>query len=154
MPRLSTWFIRAALAHLAVGVALGGLILIAKGLPVTFGWAWLLLPAHIQLLAGGWLIQLTLGVAYWILPRLNGAGARGRDVWAWTCFWGLNGSVLVAALLLLVRPFINAWWLTTVLVFAAIAQVVALGTFAFHIWPRLAPLPARQPHNQAGQSQL
>lgn len=145
MPRLSCWFIKAAFAHLGVGVALGGLILSAKGLPLSFGWAWALLPAHIQLLAGGWLIQLTLGMAYWILPRLDGGGARGREIWAWTSFWTLNGSVTASALLLLVRPFVEGRWLASTLVAAAVAQLLALGTFAFHIWPRLAPVPAPRP---------
>jgi hypothetical protein len=149
MPRLSCWFIKAALAHLAVGVTLGGCILIAKGFPLTFGWAWLLLPAHIQLVASGWLIQLTLGVAYWILPRLNGAGARGRDVWVWASFWMLNISILASTLLLLIRPFVDVTWVTVALLISAIAHVFALAAFAFHIWPRLAPLPPLQPRNQA-----
>ncbi len=74
MPRLSCWFIKAALLHLAIGVVMGGLILSAKGVPATFGWAWVLLSAHIQLLVGGWLVQLALGMAYWMLPRREAAG--------------------------------------------------------------------------------
>ena len=66
MPRLSCWFVRASLIHLSVGAVFGGLILSAKGFPVSMNWAWLLLAAHIQVMVGGWLVQLTLGMAYWL----------------------------------------------------------------------------------------
>jgi hypothetical protein len=140
MPRLSAWFIRASLLHLATGVVLGGLILTAKGFPTALGWAWLLLPAHIQLLVGGWLIQLTLGMAYWILPRLSGAGERGNPGWAWTSFGALNVGVGGAALLLLVRGFWPALWLDALLILAAVLQVLALAAFARHAWPRVQPV--------------
>src|SRR5687767_2289161 len=106
MPRLSRWFIRAALLHLSAGVLLGGLILSAKGYPGALGWSWLLLPAHIELLVFGWLIQLTLGMAYWILPRLDARGDRGRTGWAWASFWALNVGVAGTTALLLIRAFV------------------------------------------------
>lgn len=139
MPRLSSTFIRAALLHLIVGVLLGGLILSAKGLPNSLGWTWLLLPAHIQLMLGGWMIQLALGVAYWILPRRDGAGDRGRPVAAWLCFALLNTGVTGAALLLTLRAWFDSAWLDGLLVLAVLAQLLALAAFAWHAWPRVAP---------------
>ncbi|HEY0738686.1 MAG TPA: hypothetical protein VGD69_27455 [Herpetosiphonaceae bacterium] len=145
MPRLSTAFIRAALIHLIVGVLLGGLILSAKGMPGSLGWTWLLLPAHIQLMLGGWMIQLALGVAYWILPRRDSAGDRGRAVAAWLCFALLNAGTVGAALLLTLRSWSNTAWLDSLLVLAVVAQLLALAAFAWHAWPRVAPAfaPAR-----------
>lgn len=133
MPRLSCWLIKASLLHLAVGVTIGGLILGAKGFPVTLGWAWQLLPAHIQVMIGGWLIQLALGMAYWILPRLDRAGTRGRPAWAWASFAVLNTGVISTAALLTQRPFVAAPWLNVLLILAAPLQVLALGMFAVHI---------------------
>lgn len=140
MPRLSCWFIKAALAYLSVGVVFGGLMLSAEGQPAALGWAWRLLPAHIQLLIGGWLIQLALGVAYWILPRLDGAGNRGREGSAWTSFVTLNLGVIGAAVLLALRPFVSAWWFDMLLAPTSALQVLALGAFARHAWPRVQPL--------------
>ena len=140
MPRLSCWFLRAALLHLAVGAVLGGLILSAKGMPVFLGWAWQLLAAHIQLMLGGWLIQLALGMAYWMLPRLNSAGARGRPTAAWLSFGALNGGVISAALALALRPFVGAAWLDGVLIVAGLMQLLALMAFVWHAWPRLQPI--------------
>lgn len=140
MPRLSCWMIKAALAYLTIGVLFGGLILSAKGLPASLGWAWLLLPAHIQLLVGGWLIQLALGMAYWILPRLDGAGERGRPGAAWFSFGALNSGVIGAALILAIRAFVTTPWLNAALIVAALCQLGALGAFAWHVWPRVQPI--------------
>ena len=140
MPRLSCWFIRASLLYLGIGVLFGGLILVAKGFPASLNWTWLLLPAHIQMLVGGWMIQLTLGMAYWILPRLSGAGDRGSPGWAWTSFGALNAGVGGAALLLIVRSFWRAGWIDVLLIVAALLQIVALLAFARHAWPRVAPI--------------
>lgn len=136
MPRLSCWFIRASLAHLAVGVLFGGLILSAKGLPIPLGWAWLLLQAHIQLLVGGWLLQLTLGVAYWILPRLDGNGTRGRTGAVWFSFYALNIGVDAAALLLAARGIYTIPGIDLLLIPAALLQVAALTAFVYHAWGR------------------
>lgn len=145
MPRLSCYFIRAALIYLAVGALLGGLILSAKGMPMSLGWAWQFLAAHIQLMVGGWMIQLTLGVAYWILPRRDGSGDRGRPGAAWLSFGLLNIGVSSAAILLTLRPFVGAAWLDGLLVLAALARVLALAAFAWHVWPRVAPIVPSAP---------
>lgn len=145
MPRLSCWFIRASLLHLGIGVVLGGLILAAKGFPGSLGWTWTLLPAHIQLLVGGWMIQLTLGMAYWILPRLSGAGDRGTPGWAWTSFGSLNIGVGGAALALLLRVWWRSDWIDAALIVTAMLQIVALLAFARHAWPRVQPLTASTP---------
>jgi hypothetical protein len=145
MPRLSCWFIKAALLHLATSVTLGGLILAAKGLPIAMGWAWLLLPAHMQLALGGWLIQLALGMAYWVLPRLNGAGDRGRFVWAWASFGLWNTGIVSAALALALRPLARSIGLDLLLAFGAVLQLGGLAAFAWHTWPRLRPIVNDQP---------
>jgi hypothetical protein len=144
MPRLSCWFIRAALLHLTLGAVFGGLILSAKGMPVVLGWAWRLLPAHIQLMVGGWLLQLTLGMGYWILPRLNGTGERGRAGWAWASFIALNGGVAGAAGVFVLRGVVSSPLMDALLVLAAASQVLALGAFVTHAWPRVQPSFASQ----------
>lgn len=138
MPRLSCWFVRSSLLHLAVGVSLGGLILSAKGIPPIFGWSWSFLAAHIQLLVGGWLTQLAMGVAFWILPRPR-TGERLRVRWAWASFGALNIGVDGAALLLSVRAFIPAAPVTNLIILMALLQTLALLAFAYHAWPRVRP---------------
>ena len=76
MPRLSVWLVRTSLAFLAAGVSLGAAALAGKGLAAG-PWVSRLVPIHAEFLLVGWTVQLVLGVAYWILPRLrHGRGAR------------------------------------------------------------------------------
>src|SRR4051794_28904419 len=97
MPRLSQLMIRTALVWLAIGYAVGGLLLLNKGVPLL-PWLWTLRSAHIHMLLVGWTVQLACGVAFWILPRLDASGARGNERLAWICYAALNGGVVLGAL--------------------------------------------------------
>jgi len=130
MPRLSTWFMRAALLHLALGFSFGGLILWNKGL-LSYPLAWRLLPAHIELLLVGWIVQLVLGVAFWILPRFG--ARRGNVKLAWTAFGLLNVGVLLAGL----GPVFGAPSLLVLL--GRTLQAAGAAAFAIHAWPRIKP---------------
>lgn len=132
MPTLSRYFIRSSLLCMAIGYTIGGLILAAKADAVSPSvWAWL--PMHMALLLGGWLLQLSIGVAYWILPRMSGA-ERGRRRWAWAAF--VIFQIGVAANLL---ALLALWWapFQPLLAIAVILQSAAVGLFAIHAWPRI-----------------
>ncbi len=89
MPLLSTRFIRISLVYLALGFTLGAVLMANKALafyPLT----WRLLPIHIEVLLMGWFVQLAVGVAYWILPRLSGPQPRGNERLVWLSFWMVN----------------------------------------------------------------
>lgn len=77
MPAVSRWFIRSSLLCLASGMVIGALLMINKAL-LWAGWIWMLLPIHIELLIFGWIIQFTMGTAYWILPRFLEGPKRGN----------------------------------------------------------------------------
>jgi hypothetical protein len=96
MPRATVWFLRAALVHLLAGFAAGGLLLAARDIPLPLP-AGVLPGAHRDLVLVGWMAQVTLGVAWWILPRRPaGSPARG-PAWPVAAAWALlNGGVLLA----------------------------------------------------------
>ncbi len=130
MPRLSCWFIRAALVHLALGFTLGALLLWNKGLPLH-PLLWLLLPAHIEFLLLGWTVQLALGVAFWILPRFQ--TSRGNIRPAWLSFVLLNVGVWLVGL----APFLPQLpWLTLA---GRTAEAGSALAFTWHAWPRIKP---------------
>jgi hypothetical protein len=133
VPRLSAWFVRAALLHLGLGFTFGLLMLWNKGLPFSSG-VWRLLPAHIELLLLGWTLQLVLGMAYWILPRFK--AERGRVGLAAAAFALLNAGVWAVAFgLWLGAP----GWVTLA---GRAAEVLAALAFAAHAWPRIKPMGA------------
>jgi hypothetical protein len=95
--------IRLALVYAWVGFGLAALLLINKGRTETLSfdegrWLWI----HVDMLLIGWMVQLALAVAYWILPRLpNSLNQRGR-LWSarlgFTCLnlgiWAYSLSIL------------------------------------------------------------
>ncbi len=130
MPRLSVWFIRAALVYLALGVTFGGLILAHKGIPLN-SVLWQLLPIHIAFLLFGWMVQLVMVVAFWIFPRFF--RSRGNEKPAWLAFWLLNGGVLLAG----VSPILSLP--VGLLLAGRLAETGAVIAFAVHVWPRIKP---------------
>ena len=130
MPRLSVWFVRAALLHFATGFTFGALLLWNKALPLN-AFTWRLLPAHMELLLVGWTVQLALGISFWILPRWH--SQRGDVRPAWAAFFLLNLGVLIIVS--------SAFWPAPVWATALgrTLELAAAAAFAVHAWPRVKP---------------
>ncbi len=131
MPRLSVYFVRASLLYLAVGITFGALLLANKGLPFA-PWVWALLPIHIEFLFMGWLAQLALGIAFWILPRFSRGSPRGDERWSWAAFIMLNGGIFLVA----IPSLFAAQWLILV---GRIRDTTGLLAFAWGNWKRVKP---------------
>lgn len=132
MPLLSRWMVKAALIYLALGFTLGGLLLANKGIPIH-PMLWLLLPAHQEFLLSGWMFQLALGVAFWILPRFATEPKRGNTRLAWAGWILLNAGIWVISL----SPITPGWsWMPLL---GRVLQVSGGGAFAWHFWPRVKP---------------
>ncbi|MCL4504566.1 MAG: hypothetical protein M1434_00650 [Chloroflexi bacterium] len=138
MPRLSRWLIRASMLYLVVGFTLGGLILAAKGDAVDARvWVWLL--PHVDILVVGWLIQLAMGMSYWILPRIRNAG-RGPTPLAALAMALLNvGLCAGAGSALLPYWFPDLTWTTAAFVAGVLLQTVSLALFVVYAWSRVLP---------------
>ncbi|MDZ7716819.1 MAG: hypothetical protein U5J95_11460 [Balneolaceae bacterium] len=70
--------IRCSFVYLLLGIGLGAVLLVHKAYPLHPA-VWQLLPIHIEITIFGWIIQLTLGTAYWMLPRFLEAPKRGSQ---------------------------------------------------------------------------
>lgn len=77
MPFVSRLMIKLSLVYLMLGLTIGTLLLINKAW-LIHPLLWFLLPVHIELMLFGWIVQFTLGVAYWILPRFLETKGRGN----------------------------------------------------------------------------
>lgn len=130
MPRLTVWFLRTALVHLACGFTFGALILFHKGIPLDVA-VWRLLPLHIEFVLIGWTVQLAMGVAFWILPRLIRGPARGNERLIWLAYAAFNGGVLAAAINQIVSGW--GWGLLT----GRMLEALAVAIFAVSVWPRV-----------------
>ena len=145
MPRLSCWFVRSALINLMVGFTLGSVLLLAKA-DMIDARVWLWLPAHVDMLLAGWMIQLAMGIGYWILPRLGEAG-RGCVRLAGLAFVLLNVGLLLSVWTTIVRLWLpEILWLYWLLPLGILLQVGALVSFVLHAVPRIIPMmPVKAP---------
>lgn len=136
MPALSRCLLRGGFLCLAFGLLPGGLILLQKGtgwLPV----AWVLLPAHTYLVLIGGLSQLTLGVCYWIFPRLDGGASRRNTTLAWFSYALLNAALGLVIFHLPIQVLCGAMAAHLAFVAAGILQSLAALAFVLHLWPRI-----------------
>lgn len=131
MPRLAAWFVRTSMVYLLAGFTLGAWMLAQEGVP--FGPPIVVvLPIHMEFLLVGWLVQLAMGVAFWIFPRF-GLGlprSRGNEALIWSSFWMLNAGLLLFAFEL---------WFPVLLMIGRIAEVAAVIVYAFGTWRRVKP---------------
>jgi hypothetical protein len=140
--------IRTALVWLAVGSAVGGVVLVNKGVPLL-PWLWTLRAAHVHMLLVGWTVQLACGVAFWILPRLDASGSRGNEYLAWGCYAALNSGVLLGVLSDRLAGLENwaAWpifgrlWMVLPTLMGLL-YLLAAALFVAHAWPRVVPFRA------------
>ncbi|MCC6147141.1 MAG: hypothetical protein IT308_06185 [Anaerolineaceae bacterium] len=131
MPRLSAWAVRLSLLYLLLGFTVGAIMLANKGIPFA-PWIWRLLPAHIDFLLFGFVIQLAIGIAHWILPRYQG-GSRGKETLVWGAISLLNlGIWTVSCISLFNLP--GQW-----LVVGRLLEGTAAVLFASQAWGRIRP---------------
>ncbi|PWB72357.1 MAG: hypothetical protein C3F07_12105 [Anaerolineales bacterium] len=129
MPKLSVWFVRASLLYLLLGSLFGALLLAQKGIPFHAA-VWYLFPLHMEFLLVGWLIQLAMGVAFWIIPRFSQGSSRGPVGLVWVSFALLNAGILITAF---------QYWLPDAVLIGRIAEVVAGILFVIGSWRRVKP---------------
>ncbi|SMO47863.1 cbb3-type cytochrome c oxidase subunit I [Fodinibius sediminis] len=129
MPTVSRWMIRASLVYLLAGFIIGAAILISKAYP-SYSSVWSLLPIHIEMSIFGWIIQLTMGTAYWILPRYLKGTARGNPTTARIMVIIFNAGILVN-----VFSFMNILP-STAIVLGRLLEVLAVILFIALHWQR------------------
>jgi hypothetical protein len=130
VPRLSQWYIKLSFGYLLAGFTVGALLLANKGQPLHPA-LWGLLPAHIEWLLLGWVAQLTLGVAFWILPRFWKEPRRGNTTGAVVALVLLNAGILLVSLSGLLG--LGAWPTAA----GRLLEVGAAAAFAHAAWPRI-----------------
>jgi hypothetical protein len=122
--------VRASLIYLLSGFALGALMLAEKGVPY-YAPVWLVFPVHVECLLIGWLVQLAMGVAFWILPRFGRGAPRGNEGLIWLSFLLLNAGIVLVALQL---------WLPPALIAGHVAEAAAVLVYAAGSWRRVKPM--------------
>jgi cbb3-type cytochrome oxidase subunit 1 len=130
VPGATIWLVRAALVHLLVGSALGALLLTTKAGFGTWLWVGRTWPLHGETMLLGWMVQLAIGVAYWILPKHVHQPVRGPVAPVIAAALLINLGVLSAGL----GPIVGRDGLTLA---GRLAELAAVLLFATNALPRI-----------------
>jgi hypothetical protein len=130
MPKLSVWFIRSALLYLAAGFTIGMILLINKAIPF-FPIAWNFLPVHIECVMTGFILQLTMGTAFWIFPRLLTFSDRGNETLMVLSFLFLNAGIFIFCVFVFIFPQLQ--------LLGRLFESLGVVFFVLHLWPRIYP---------------
>jgi len=109
---------------------MGALLLGTKAAPLP-AWVFRLFALHAEALLIGWMVQLTMGVAWWILPKYPRLPERGPAAPIWAAWLLLNVGVLLAG----VGRSIGAPEATVIA--GRLAELLAAVAFAGAAWPRV-----------------
>jgi len=126
MVRISVWFVRSSLLHFAVGATVGAWQLAASGEPGLEAPA-LLRAYHVEGMLLGWVCQLALGVALWILPFSRSVSEDRR-------FWGAWAALNAGILLVIVGKWSGA---AGPYLMGRACECAAGGLLVWGLWPRL-----------------
>jgi hypothetical protein len=130
VPFLSVLLVRTALCWLAAGAAMGALLLASKAAPPLAG-VFRLFRVHSEAVLIGWMVQLAMGVAWWILSKYPHLPERGPAAPVWAAWLLLNAGVLLAG----VGRSLGA--ADGVVMAGRWAELLAAVAFAAAAWPRV-----------------
>lgn len=136
MPTLTRVFIKTGMIYflmaMVVGVALAAPSLFS--MPSTLA---ALRPVYFHLFMVGWVLQLIIGIAFWMFPKLSKHEPRGSEALGWLVYICLNIGLIFRAfgeILLALRPGSETGW---TLALAAVLQLVAGWGFIVNTWLRV-----------------
>ena len=136
MPRLTRWFIKTALVYFVVGLFVGVLVVsrFVFRLPDIIG---ALGPAYFHLLMVGWVMQLIVGVAFWMFPKFTAEQPRGNETLGWVTYILLNAGLILRV----ISEPPNAVWPQPLfgwpLAASAVLQWLAGMLFVINTWRRV-----------------
>ena len=142
MTSLVRRFLKTAITFLAVGLALGTWMLVAR----EFGGrvaSHYLVSAHTHAVLVGFVMMMILGVALWMFPRPATGDLRYRPQLAEAAYWMLTSGTAVRVAGELLHSRSEGPWLRWVVVLAGLAQVGGLLLFFANMWSRIRGLGSR-----------
>ncbi len=152
MPLTSRASVKASFLYLALGALLGAIMLINRWVPLGPAVS-ALRVAHVQFLILGWLTQLIVGVAWWLLPPLpiglqkdaplpvrRGQAQRGSGRLFWAALTCLNAGILLRALFEPLSSWTNIDALSDLAGVSGLFLLAAALLFVINLWTRVREL--------------
>lgn len=131
-------FIKTAIAFLAIGLVIGGDLIVRRELlgevPNPYE-----VSAHSHAILVGFVMMMILGVALWLFPRPEKDDRRYAPAVAAASYWVLTIATSVRIVGELLRIASTAPWLRWTVALAGIGQVLGLLLFFYTMWGRIRP---------------
>jgi cbb3-type cytochrome oxidase subunit 1 len=132
-------YIKTAIGFLAVGLGIGGWLIVRRELlglaPTPY-----LVSAHTHALFVGFVMMMILGVALWLFPRPAKDDERYSPGAATAAYWLITASTAVRVLGEVLRVSITAAWLRLTVAAAGLVQVIGILLFFYTMWTRIRPV--------------
>jgi len=132
-------FIKTAIAFLAVGLALGLVIMVQRELLGRWPHPYLV-SAHTHALFSGFVMFLILGVALWLFPRPEKDDRRYRPELITAAYWILLAGSVLRVGGEVARASSAAAWLAWVVMTGGVLQVLGFGLYFWTMWSRIRPV--------------
>lgn len=136
-------FLKTAIGFLAVGLVLGGWMLVRRELYDAFPSPHLV-SAHVHAIAVGFIMMMILGVALWLFPRPEREDTRYQPGLAEAAYWAVAGGTALRIAGELARLATGAAVVRWAVILAGLAQIVGLGLFFHTMWSRIRPVGSAQ----------
>jgi hypothetical protein len=136
MPLITRTFIKTGLIAFVLAL-IAGVITAARSLLPLPSFVAGLTPIYFHLFMVGWVLQLIMGIVYWMFPKYSREKPRGHDELAWAAYALLNGGLLLRVI---GEPALAAapegpWGV--LLAASAVLQWLAGLLFVVNTWPRV-----------------
>lgn len=135
MPSLSRLFVKTAFVYLLLALLLGLILAAQPVLGLSSAWA-ALTPAYFHLFMLGWVMQLIIGVGYWMFPKYSREKPRGNETAAWVVYWLLNIGLALRVVAEPANTLVGGAW-GALLALSALLQWLGGMTFIVNTWPRI-----------------
>lgn len=136
-------YLKTAILFLAVGLAIGGWMMVRRELLGRFP-----TPhessAHTHAILVGFVMMMILGVALWLFPRPDKSDTRYSPRTAETAYWLVTVGTAGRVAGELLRPLFGALPLRVAVVLLGLAQIAGIGLFFHTMWSRIRPLGSQQ----------
>ncbi|HEX5436601.1 MAG TPA: hypothetical protein VFW98_05560 [Gemmatimonadaceae bacterium] len=135
-------YIKTAIIYLAVGLGIGGWMIVRRELFGRYPSPYVV-SAHTHALFVGFIMMMILGVALWLFPRPEKGDVRYSPRLAGAAYWMLAGGTGVRVVGELLRASVGAVWLRVLVVLAGFAQIAGILLFFYTTWSRIRPVGSK-----------
>jgi cbb3-type cytochrome oxidase subunit 1 len=138
-------YIKTAIGFLAVGLAIGGWMIVERELLGRYPGPYEV-SAHTHAIFVGFVMMMIMGVALWLFPRPERSDRRYRPALAGLAYWCVTVGTAGRVSAELLRGVSGGTWLRWTTVVSGLLQIASLGLFFYTMWPRIRGVgsPARE----------